>query len=232
MIFLHGIPLYCFQFFALFFRVETIGVRKVASLFYLTENVMLQFAEIFVIFLMMVILMMYLAKHYGEVEYVRSTFDQKEYLVRNLEDKQQAADLLAMVTDGMSKLVKHMMAKYPENPDVQRLYENFNPDSVSEGSNETGYTSYSVNKGEKIIICIRQKDKNNTFVSKNTIMYVAIHELGHLMTEDIGHTTPFWDNFKFLLKEAMAPPLNLYVKVDYAQDPHEYCGIQITNSVA
>jgi|LauGreDrversion2_2_1035103.scaffolds.fasta_scaffold03848_3 hypothetical protein len=189
---------------------------------------MLRFTEIFVIFVMVVIMLMYLAKHYGEVEYVKSTFDQREYLVRNLHDKQEAANLLASVTDHMGRLVKHMMAKYPESVDVKRLYQNFNPLSVSEGSIESGYTSYSVNKGEKIILCIRQKD--GSFVDQNTILYVAIHELGHLMTEDIGHTPSFWDNFRFLLNEAM--DMGIYTKVDYAHDPHEYCGIQITNSVA
>lgn len=188
---------------------------------------MLPFTEIFVVFIMTVILLMYLAKHYGEVEYVRSTTDQREYLVRNLSDKQMAADLLASVTKSMQKLVHHMMAKYPTNEDISRLYNNFNPDAISEGSVDSGYTSYSVNKGEKIIICIRQK--NGEFVDKNTIMYVATHELGHLMTKEIGHTDTFWSNFKFLLNEAMS--IGLYSKTDYASNPKDYCGIKITSSV-
>lgn len=185
------------------------------------------FAEIFVVFIMSVILLMYLVNHYGEVEYVKSRTDQREYLVRNLNDKQEAADLLAAVTADLKKLVNHMMAKFPEKPDVNQLYNNFNPSSISEGSVDSGYTSYSVNKGEKIILCIRQK--NQTFVDKNTILYVAIHELGHLMTPEIGHTPSFWKNFKFLLNEAVA--IKLYVKTDYAEEPEDYCGIKITNSV-
>lgn len=188
---------------------------------------MLPFTEIFVIFVMSVILLMYLSKHYGEVEYVRSTADNREYLVRNMSDKQQAANLLASVTKSMQTLVHHMMAKYPADANVLRLYENFNPDAISEGSPESGYTSYSVNKGEKIIICIRQKD--GTFVDQNTIVYVATHELGHLMTKEIGHTDAFWDNFKFLLNEAM--DTGLYTKTDYAADPHDYCGIKINSSI-
>ena len=188
---------------------------------------MLPFTEIFVIFVMTVILLMYLMKHYGEVEYVRSTMDNREYLVRNLSDKQQAANLLADVTKSMQKLVHHMMAKYPEDSNVQRLYSNFNPDAISEGSADSGYTSYSVNKGEKIIICIRQKD--GAFVDKNTIVYVAVHELGHLMTKDVGHTDTFWNNFKLLLNEAM--DMGLYTKTDYSADPQDYCGIKITSSI-
>lgn len=170
---------------------------------------------------------MYLMNHYGEVEYVKSSTDQREYLVRNLDDKQEAANLLADITKDLKTLVNHMMAKFPNNKDVVQLYNNFNPASISEGSVDSGYTSYSVNKGEKIIICIRQK--NQTFVEKNTILYVAIHELGHLMTPEIGHTASFWKNFKFLLNEAVS--IGIYKKTDYAEAPEDYCGIKITNSV-
>jgi hypothetical protein len=187
---------------------------------------MAKFIEVFVIFILAIIIVMYLVKHYGEVEYVRAS-DNREYLVRNLSDKQEAAQLLADVTRNMQHLVQHMCAKYPEDPRSKQLYENFNPSSISEGSPDSGYTSYSVNKGEKIILCLRQKD--GKFVKINTILYVAIHELGHLMTSDIGHTDAFWKNFKFLLNEAIF--IKIYTKEDYHTEPQDYCGIKINNSV-
>lgn len=183
--------------------------------------------ELFVIFVMAVILIMFIQNHYGEVDYVQSSLDNIEYLVRNLPDKQQAADYLADINNKLKKLVRHMFAKYPNNSDVKQLYTNYNPDAVSEGSVESGYTSYSVNKGEKIILCIRQVDKS--FVDKNVVMYVAIHELGHLMTPEIGHTQRFWKNFKWLLEEAI--DIGVYTKINYAKEPSEYCGISITNSI-
>ena len=165
-------------------------------------------------------------QHYAEVEYIRAD-DNREYLVRNLDDKAAAANRLAVTTKDMQTLCQHMMAKYPDNADVQRLYKNFNPDAISEGSVESGYTSYSVNKGEKIVLCIRQKDQS--FVDHNTLLYVAIHELGHLMTDEIGHTDKFWANFRFLLQEAI--DINMYKPVDYNEDPKNYCGIKINSSV-
>lgn len=187
----------------------------------------MNFVDVFIIFVIALILVMFIQNHYGEVEYVTSTVDQRTYLVRKLPDRQTAADYLADINQRLTKLVRHMMAKYADNPDVQQLYKFYNPNSVSEGSVESGYTSYSVNKGEKIILCIRQKDKS--FVDKNIIMYVAIHEIGHLMTKEVGHTDTFWANFKFLLEEAMA--IGLYTKMDFNNRPVDYCGIQITNSV-
>lgn len=187
----------------------------------------MSFPEVFVIFIMVTILIMYIQNQYNEVEYVTSTIDKRRYLVQKLEDKQQAADLLAKINKDLIQLIRHVMAKHTENEDVARLYDNYNPDSISEGSIESGYTSYSVNKGEKIILCIRQKD--NSFVDKNILLYVAIHELAHIMTKEVGHTDTFWTNFKFLLNEAIA--IDVYRKVDFNNKPKDYCGIQITSSV-
>lgn len=171
---------------------------------------------------------MFIQNHFGEVEYVKSTIDERYYLVRKLPNNQQAADYLADVNLKLIRLVKHMMAKYPTNQEVvANLYKNYNPNAISEGSYESGYTSYTVNKGEKLILCIRQKDQ--TFVDKNTIVYIAVHELAHIMTTELGHTDSFWSNFKMLLNEAME--IGLYKKVDFNNKPQDYCGIKITSSI-
>ena len=177
---------------------------------------------------MVVILLFYLKKHFGEIEYVRSKLDDRTYLVRKLDDKQAAADAIAKIIRECQKLIKHLQIKFPEREDVKQLARNFNPDNVSEGSNESGYTSYSINKGEKIILCIRQKDTNE-IVEHNILMYVTIHELAHLMTSEVGHTPLFWDNFKFILQEAVE--IGIYKKVDFAAEPAKYCGIKITSSI-
>lgn len=177
---------------------------------------------------MTVVIIMFIQNHFGEVEYVKSTVDERYYLVRKLPNNQQAADYLADVNIKLIRLVKHMMAKYPTNQEVvTNLYKNYNPNAISEGSYESGYTSYTVNKGEKLILCIRQKDQ--TFVDKNTIIYIAVHELAHIMTTELGHTDTFWANFKILLNEAME--IGLYKKVDFNNKPQDYCGIKITSSI-
>jgi predicted metal-dependent hydrolase len=177
---------------------------------------------------MIVIIVFYIKQYYGEVEYVTSKIDNRKYLVRKLSDKQTAADFLAEINKDCLTLITHLKEKYPSNQDIKRLVKNYNPDNISEGSSDNGYTSYSINKGEKIILCIRQKDTNE-LVAKNVVLYVTIHELGHLMTDEIGHTDKFWENFKFILKEAV--DIGLYKKVDYSKEPVKYCGIKITSSV-
>lgn len=185
------------------------------------------FGDLFIMIVMIIIVVMYVQNHYNEVEFVVSRVDQRRYLVRKLPDKQQAADYLAAINIDLQKLVDHMLAKFPDNPDAQQLHANYNADAISEGSAESGYTSYSINKGDKIVLCIRQKD--NSFVGKNIILYVAIHELAHLMTSEVGHTETFWKNFRFLLAEAI--DIGVYVKVEFDKRPEDYCGIKITSSV-
>ena len=188
---------------------------------------MLSFAECFAIFVMLVIILMYVQNMFNEVEYVVSSRDNRRYLVRKLPDSQQAADLLAAINEDLTRLIHHLLAKFPDDLRMRRLFDKFNPNAVSEGSIESGYTSYSVNKGEKIILCIRQAD--NSFVEKNVLLYVAIHEISHIMTTEVGHTPLFWSNFKFVLGEAIA--IQVYRKVDFDSRPEDYCGIKITSSV-
>lgn len=183
--------------------------------------------DVIVILIIALIILFFIKNHYGEVEYVKSSEDDRYYLVRKLPDSQKAANYLARMNKKLAFLARHMIAKFEKSKDAQRLYENYNPDAISEGSASTGYTSYSVNKGEKIVLCIRQD--NQDFVDENVVLYVAIHELAHIMTKEIGHTETFSRNFKFLLEEAIA--LGLYKKIDFNKHPQNYCGIKITSSI-
>lgn len=185
------------------------------------------FTDAFILCMMALILFMYIRRYYGEVEFMKSAIDGKEYIVRKMPDSQEAADRLAALNVTLVKLITHLSARYPTNPDVARLAAKFNPAAVSEGGMENGYTSYSINKGERIVMCIRQKDGG--FVDANVVVYVAVHELAHIMTTAVGHTGSFWRNFRFLLREAIA--IGVYTKVDYAKKPSDYCGIKISSSV-
>jgi predicted metal-dependent hydrolase len=120
---------------------------------------------------------------------------------------------------------------YEENKDKDeyiRLYEKFNPEHLSETGKNNRYTSYSVNKGEKIVLCLRQKNETEELVKENLLLFVALHELAHIMTKSIGHTQEFWDNFKVLLKQAIDK--GIYYKEDYQKNPEDYCGIKVTDT--
>jgi predicted metal-dependent hydrolase len=164
----------------------------------------------------------------NEVIYVKSSIDNNEYLVRNLKDKDDAANVLAKLRMKLEKLCDIMKKKHPEDESVLRMNERFNSDNISESGKSNQYTSYSVNKGEKIVFCIRQKDEEESIVDENTLTFVSIHELAHIMTKSVGHTPEFWDNFKRLLKVSVEN--DLYKNEDYSKNPKEYCGIKVSDS--
>ena len=58
--------------------------------------------------------------------------------------------------------------------------------------------------------------------------FVALHELSHIMTVSVGHTTEFWDNFKFLIEQAEI--IKIYKPIDYSKNSVDYCGMKIKDS--
>lgn len=222
--------------------------------------------EVFISLGLLTAIYKYIEKKTYDVVYETSNLDNKQYLVRNLPDKKEAANTLAHIALSLQKIVSYLKTgessklfkNYLEEDfnkennvneknnnkeelilkrqkiikklekDIKRLVSNFNPDAISENTPDAKYTSYSVNKGEKLFFCIRSKKNNETLVDKNVMLFVAIHELSHLMTEEIGHPPDFWNNFRFLLKVAV--DIKVYNYINFNAYPKDYCGTQITDT--
>lgn len=166
--------------------------------------------------------------NYGafDLKCIVSTVDGNEYCVRERSRIQEAADLLARVTDKCKRLVDYVHEKFPDKENVQRLHKGFNPKKVMETLPTSKFTAYSENKGEKIAFCLnREKTKNEGLIDESTLTFVAIHELSHVMTKSIGHKSEFWENFKFMLEQAKEA--GIHNPVDYKKEPREYCGMKI-----
>jgi len=162
---------------------------------------------------------------------VTSTIDGRSYKVRDLPDKQNAANLMATVRMKIATLCDILEKKYPDKPQVKMIVTNFknDPNRFLEATPDAAHTSYSVNKGEQIHLCLRQREGDNeTLVPENVMMFVALHELSHVCTESIGHGPDFWNNFGWVLKEAEAN--NIYKYTDFQSHPVSYCGVSITDS--
>ena len=193
---------------------------------------MKDFGTFFVIIICITIFYVYLENKAVDVTYIKK--GGIEFLVRNLDDKEHAAKLLSDICTRLSKLVDHLnkikdtIKSKEKREGITRLNKNFNPNNVVESSPGNKYTSYSINKGQKIVFCLRSKTSSQTIVDINTMMFVAIHEMGHLMSESIGHTKEFWDNMKFLLKKGIE--IDIYTKQDFNTMPKEYCGTMITDT--
>ena len=157
---------------------------------------------------------------------VKSDIDNTEYTVQIKEDAKEAADLIATIKNKLKTLLEHLQKTSGSSDErVAMLTANYRPERVSEGVDTPGYTSYSVNKGEQIVLCLRNKDK---LMDINTMMFVVLHEFAHLATESIGHTEEFWTNFKWILEESMN--IGIYARQDFKTTNVDYCGIKITSS--
>ena len=179
---------------------------------------------IFFIITLVIFLIIGKVKQSKEIQVVTSSIDGRKYIVRRMGDSQRAADKLAEINQRVLTLINSL--KVDEKKGIDDLKNNYNPNTLSETGEDAEYTSYSVNKGEKISICIRSKD--NTFGDMNTTMFVVIHELAHVMTHEVGHTKLFWENMKFLLEKA--EEINLYKPINYKDTPVMYCGMEINTT--
>lgn len=163
-----------------------------------------------------------------EVSHVRSDIDQQPYLVLNLPDRKIAADQLAKLRIKLEDFIEHMHRKKKHlHVGIGRMKARFQA-VLSESKPNSKFTSYTVDKGKKIYMCIRERDENNRLVDENTLFFVALHELAHVMTVSIDHTTEFWNNFTFLLRHAIKD--GYYRYHPYHQMPQKYCGTYITDT--
>lgn len=181
---------------------------------------------ILIFFILAICVYIYLDTDTFQLKCIVSTVDGNKYCVRERENLQEAADLLASVTEKCKKLVLYMKEKYPDKENVKRLVDGFNPKKIMETLPTSEYTAYSENKGEKLAFCLsKKKDDSTNLIDEHTLTFVAIHELSHVATKSIGHKTEFWQNFKFLLENAKEA--GIHNPEDYKKSPKEFCSMKI-----
>ncbi len=160
--------------------------------------------------------------------------DGVSYSVQDLPHKKDAAEMFASIQANIRKVIEYYrQSEFSSDKPAQLLVERFNPKSIMENSVTSSDTSYSENKGEKIVLCIRDKKNPPEYplIDLNTVMFVTLHEMAHLMTEGLDahkHTREFWANFRRLLEDASK--IGVYNPVNYSHSPVSYCGMMITDS--
>ncbi len=166
---------------------------------------------------------------------VVSSVDHESYNVReDYPNKAEAANILADINRLYVRMLNHMKKNKMNTPwaaQIEFLQKNYNPTVIGEHIPwSLNYTSYVAHKGKKVRFCLRLPGNRMRFHDRNTIRFVALHELAHMMTTSYGHAPDFWDTFRFLLKEAEA--LGEIEIVDYQRNPRMYCGIKIESNPA
>lgn len=163
---------------------------------------------------------------------LKSDVDNREYFVRELKDSRRAANIIGKLRQDLLKLIKYMetnIEKYKDYEEyINELHHKFDKVVLMENNGYGNNTSYSINKGEKIVFCLRSKITNELH-DYNVIMYVALHEISHIACPEYGHTELFKKIFAFIAK--IATEINIYEKQNFNMSPVEYCGITISESI-
>ena len=124
--------------------------------------------------------------------------------------------LVLVISYFILKIVEKYEEKYPMivelTQDLKKLFDNSNGkkytgnletlnnrDIMKEINIKKGKKSYTINK-KNINLCLL--DNKGKYYNKNNLMYVLLHEISHVICDEIGHTDKFYDIFDDILKLA------------------------------
>lgn len=111
---------------------------------------------------------------------------------------------------------------------VSRLVTNYNPEELIENRPGSGDTSYTLDKGRRMYMCLRDS-KTHQLHDKNIVMFVLLHEASHIGNAGWGHSAhDFWPIFKWILKEAVR--FGIIKNIDYSKHPVDFCGLKVNYS--
>lgn len=165
---------------------------------------------------------------------IHTDIDGRNYYVHNKhEDMQIAADMFAEINKITTDVIDYIYDKYKNSPNKRRreiarnLMNRYDVNNLRENSplNIEHDTSYTINKGDIIAVCIRSSKQHNQIHDISTITFVVLHEITHLSIAAYDHPDEFWEVFKFILLEAEEG--GFYYSPEFVKYPREYCGIKI-----
>lgn len=173
---------------------------------------------------------------------VRGPNNEVYWVHESYKDPQAAAATLSELNKRAIRLMRHLRVKY--SPDdvpyarkqaVELLLRRYNPDALAENSpiNKEHDTSYTLDKGALIAMCLRGKDSESSYKIENidVLTFVLLHEMSHVATntapDEDAHSPPFWATFKFILQEAQECGLDMYGAVS-RERPRKYCGMTVS----
>ena len=135
----------------------------------------------------------------------------------------ESAQTIDTILKRINRLIDILNANHFTNTPIKH----WNSSKIVENLAESGNTSYTINKGQTMALCLRDQNTNKIH-DINTLMFVAIHELAHNVNPSVGHDQQFWNTMAMILK--IADQNHLYTIVDYSKNPTQYCGMTIDNT--
>ena len=190
--------------------------------------------ESLILSILVIFIYMFVSMNKRKLVLMESSNSGHKFLVHNDKFKKQSANLLSEIITRMYKLRNHLVKNIGDHPNftdsINLLEKNLDNSrtNIYENSPDSDYTSYSVNKGEEVVFCLKSK-KSGDLHEINLLMYVAIHEMAHVGCHEIGHTDLFKRIFEFYTKESIK--IGIYSYEDYDNNPVEYCGMVLSSNI-
>lgn len=197
----------------------------------------------YILFIFLTLLSLVINKKYKK-EYISYFINNDQInVLKNKKNPKNAALIIKQVNADLDKLMSHLNQKYndssldklkiPYNKKIfirnllKEINQKYKKNNILENFPiiENKKTSYNINKGKKIYLCLRNYISDE-FHDMNEIMFVAIHELSHCCNHSEGHQKDFWYIFRFLLENANE--INIYQIKNYKNDPINYCSTKVT----
>lgn len=147
----------------------------------------------------------------------------KEYRVKPLPDRVEAANRLAQLETLLRRFLRAAEPLAPGDPRLQNIADRWNGTlAETPGGSDI---AYSIGK-DSVYVCVR--GEGGELDDINTCMFVLLHEIAHIATDSWGHTDDFWDNMKFLLE--LAEKTGTYTYQDFDASHVTYCGRKLGGS--
>jgi hypothetical protein len=170
---------------------------------------------------------------------------EKWNMIRRYENAEEAARIMSNINKTLIYFLAKLREKYRWSKEklddnswtqhraqmVAALLYGYNPERVFETDPAfTSSTSYTIDKGQKMFVCLRDKKNPDKIIDENIIIFVLLHEMAHIANyDDWGHGPEYWSTFKFILEEAVEA--GIYQPVNYKIHPVDYCGLWVDYNV-
>lgn len=169
----------------------------------------------------------YYSRNPFNLSYTKSTIDGVYYRVRkDVPNPLESANTLARLRLSLINIIPHLDNQTGEVLRKRIANTEFMENPLKRPNAK--FTSYTINKGEQIVLCLRDPI-TQTIHEFDRLMYVVVHEAAHVVCPETGHTPFFRTTFAQLLVAAIKA--GVLVKTDYQNQPMEYCGISISERV-
>ena len=150
----------------------------------------------------------------------------KRIHVLKTQNSSEKTKVLARLVRDMNKVVEWcVLYKYPNEQDSLRLKHNWLQLDIHETAFKD-HVAYVVNKNKDFKLCVTKP--NGEQENENTMRFVVLHEMAHMMSSSYGHNIEFNNHFINLLRVAVH--LNIYKAEMFSLNPVTYCGTTVSSS--